>query len=131
MKNKAVLIMAIALLATSFTSCKKKDKEAPTISISTPEEHSEHKGGERVHMNVTFEDDIALKSYVVMVGDESGSHDMDFDYMKSGDISGVSHSFHDHFDVPTNAKTMRWVHFTVTDAEDKITTKKWMLHFSE
>jgi hypothetical protein len=24
---------------------------------------------------------------------------------------------------------MAWVHYTVTDAEDKTTTLKWMLHF--
>lgn len=130
MKNKIFLMIAIVGFAATITSCK-KDKEDPTITIETPAQHSEHAWGAEVHIKANFSDDRALKSYVVMVGDEAGTHDNMFDFMRAGDISGLSHDFHDHFVVPNNAAAMRWVHFTVTDEEGKVSTKKWMLHFVE
>jgi hypothetical protein len=129
MKTK---LLFIGLLATTsiFTSCK-KDKENPTITVSTPDEHSEHLWGATVHLNANFSDDQGLKNYTVMVTDADGNHDHDFDFMTSGDISGKSYDFHEHFVVPDSAMTMRWVTFSVTDAEDKNTTLSWMLHFAE
>ena len=130
MKNRKIIILTAILFATAFTSCK-KDKEDPVITVSTPEEHTEHLWGAEVHINASFTDDRGLKNYEVLLGDESGSHDHDFDFEKTGDISGVSYDFHEHFVVPDSAMTMRWVHFSVTDMEDKTTTIKWMLHFAE
>ena len=66
-----------------------------------------------------------------MVGDEEGNHDHDFNFMKTGDISGKSYEFHDHFMVPDNVPMMRWIHFTVVDENEKTTTQKWMVHFKE
>lgn len=120
----------MAAMALTTTSCK-KDKEDPTITVNTPAEHSHHSWGATVHVEATFADDQGLKNYTVMIGDADGNHNHDFDFMKSGEISGASYDFHDHFDVPTDAPMMAWVHFTVTDQEDKTATMKWMLHFDE
>lgn len=125
-----VILLALALTSIGITSCK-KDKEDPTISITTPTEHSTHKWGNEVHINATFSDDQGLKSYEVMVGDEAGAHDHMFDFHKSGTAEGLTHDFHEHFMVPDSAMTMRWIHFTVTDAEDKTASQKWMVHFEE
>lgn len=129
MKNRIVFV-ALAIVSIGLTSCK-KDKEDPTISITTPAEHSTHNWGDEVHINATFADDRGLKSYEVMVGDEAGMHDHMFDFHKSGTAEGLSYDFHEHFMVPDSAMMMRWVHFTVTDAEDKTASQKWMLHFEE
>lgn len=118
------------ILSTTLVACK-KDKENPTISISTPAEHTTFNWGETVHIEAEFEDDRALKSYSVMMGDEEGNHDHDFDFMISEDIDGMSYHFHEHFMVPDSVAMMAWLHFTVVDAEDKSTSQKWMLHFEE
>ena len=130
MKTKSILLAALVVSTLVLTSCK-KDKENPTITVTEPTEHSTHKWGAEVHIHADFEDDRGLKSYEVMVGDEAGTHDHMFDWHKMGTAEGVSHHFHEHFMVPDSAMSMRWVHFTVTDAEDKVTTKSWMLHFEE
>lgn len=129
MKTKLFIIGLVTVAAIS-TSCK-KDKQDPTIEVTTPDEHSEHTWGSEVHINANFEDDQGLKSYTVMVTDADGNHDHAFDFMKTGDISGVSYTFHEHFVVPDSAEHMRWINFSVTDAEDKTATATWMLHFSE
>ena len=130
MKTIKQSILFLGLVCISFTSCN-KDKENPVIEISTPAEHSDHKWGNAVHVTAKFTDDKGLKSYTVMVGDEMGMHDHQFNYMKTGDISDVSYEFHDHFMVPDSCEMMRWIHFTVTDEDGKSTEKKWMVHFEE
>lgn len=126
--KQSILVLGIAIVG--FTSCK-KDREAPIIQISTPAEHSDHKWGDEVHMMAKFTDDRGLKSYTVMVGDEMGGHDHQFNYMKTENISDLSYEFHGHFMVPDSCEMMRWIHFTVVDEDDKSTTKKWMVHFDK
>jgi hypothetical protein len=128
--NKTTYLFALLTLALSFTSCK-KDKEDPTITVSTPAAQSVHLYENEVHIDATFEDDQGLKSYTVMVGDADGTMLTAFDFMETGTISGLTYNFHDHFSVPTDGPMMAWIYFTVVDAEDKSITKKWMLHFEE
>ena len=119
-----------SIIALGMASCK-KDKEAPTITIESPAEHSHFKWGETVHLDAEFADDRGLKTYNVMMGSESGEFDMTFNWVVTGSIEGTEHHFHEHFTVPDSAMMMRWVHFSVTDMEDKTSTAKWMLHFDE
>ena len=128
--KKITVILAILTLSLAITSCK-KDKESPTITISTPAQHSIHNWGSEVHISATFADDRGLKNYTVMVGDEDGNHNSAFDFMETGTTTELTFAFHEHFVVPNEAPMMAWIHFTVTDAEEKTTTMKWMLHFEE
>ena len=128
-KNLTVIIAIIAIAFTS-TSCK-KDKEDPTIEVTTPAMHSEFKWGDEVHIEATFADDQGLKNYTVMVVDEDGNHEMTVDFMKSGTTTELTYDFHEHFVVPTDAPMMAWIQFTVTDADDKTTSTDWMIHFEE
>ncbi len=133
-KDKTMKLMtffaAIALVAATFTSCK-KDKENPVITITSPDEHSDYKWGDKVHMDADITDDRNLKHLHAFVGDADGNHMHNFDLMVSEDISGESYHFHEHFVVPDSAPAVAWVYFEVKDAEDKLTEMKWMLHFEE
>lgn len=128
--RKISVIIAIAALSFSITSCK-KDKEDPTITVSTPEQHKHFNWGDEVHIEATFEDDRGLKGYTVMMVDADGNHQDDFDFMKTGTTSELTYDFHEHFTVPNDAPMMAWVKFTLTDAEDKAASSTWMLHFDE
>lgn len=132
MKTLKTAIFTIAMLTLSFgaTSCK-KDKEDPTITVGSPAEHALFKWGEEVHVMATFDDDRGLKNYTVMVCDADGNLNHEIDFMKSGETSELSYDFHDHFVVPNDSPMMAYIHFTVVDAEDKTTTKMWMIHFEE
>lgn len=127
---KIIIILSTLTLLIGFTSCK-KDKEDPTITVSSPANHSDLKWGETVHIEATFEDDRALKNYTVMVGDEDGNHNEAINFMETGTTDESSFEFHEHFTVPEEAPMMAWIHFTVIDAEDKSATTKIMLHFEE
>src|SRR5690606_4443364 len=109
---KLFLFAALAV-TVSLSSCK-KDKEDPTITVNEPTEHSHHMWGETVHVEATFADDMGLKSYEVLLGDEAGNHDHMFDFDVSGTINGTEYDFHEHFVVPDSAEMMRYIHFTVT-----------------
>jgi len=129
---KSVLCMAtigVALLA-SLSSCK-KDKENPEITINEPANHSEHLWGEEVHVEVTFSDDRDLKSFHIFIATETGAETPEFVVDFAENISGKSYDFHEHFVVPDSVGSVYYLHFSVTDAEDKTTTDKLMLHFME
>ena len=128
--SKITVIIAIAALSFTSTSCN-KDKEDPTIEISAPAKRSMHNWGNEVHLMATFGDDQGLKDYTVMIGDADGNHSHAFDFMKTGTTTEITYAFHEHFMVPDSAPEMAWAYFTVTDAEDKTSTMKWMLHFEE
>lgn len=126
--SKLSVIIAIVTLAIGTTSCK-KDKEAPTIIINEPAQHTHFNWGDEVHLEATFADDRGLNDYTVMLGNEAGTMDTTINFIKAGTTSEVTYEFHEYFVVPTGAPMMAWVHFTVTDAEEKTSTLKWMLHF--
>ncbi|NOQ75008.1 MAG: DUF4625 domain-containing protein [Crocinitomix sp.] len=126
--RKITVILAIAALSFTSTSCK-KDKEDPTITVSTPAQHSHFNWGDEVHIEADFADDRGLKDYAVMMVDADGNHLSTIDFMKTGTTSELTYEFHEHFVVPDSAPMMAWVQFTVTDAEDKAATLEWMLHF--
>lgn len=125
---KTTVILAIATFSFLTTSCK-KDKENPTITVNEPEMHTHFNWGEEVHIEATFSDDRGLKNYTVMIGDEAGTMDETINFMETGTTEELSFEFHEHLVVPNDAPMMAWIHFTVTDAEDKVTTLKWMIHF--
>lgn len=132
-KNKMKLFKifaAIAVFTITFTSCK-KDKENPVITVSKPEQHTNFKWGDKVHVSAAITDDRDLKHLHIFVGDMDGNHNHQFDFMSSTDISGESYDFHDHFEVPADAPDKAWIYFEAEDAEGKKTELKWMLHFSE
>ena len=119
-------ISIVSILA--LTSCK-KDKEDPTITITTPAEHSEHALGSMIHVEGTFEDDRDLKSYTMMVGDVNGEHIHGFHHDESSDISGKSYHYHSMVTMPDSLSVMMfYLHFTVTDAKGKTASVKHMLH---
>jgi hypothetical protein len=126
MKRISTIIIAITLL----TSCK-KDKENPVITVSSPEEHSEHVWGSKFNISAQFSDDIELANYHVHIGDSSGEHTHEFDYEREGNISGFTYDFSGNITVPDSIGMMYWLHFEVMDAESKSTSKKVMLHFME
>ena len=106
-----------------------KDKSAPTVLIVQPEAHTNFSTGDMIHIEATFEDDKELASYSIFMGDENGNHASDFHYMESSSISGKSFEFHEHTMVPDSIGMVYYLHFQVTDAEDKTTSESVMLHF--
>lgn len=132
MKNKEYILFTVLILTffVTFTSCK-KNKEAPSIKVETPNQHAKHNWGDEVHIEASFTDDSGLASYTVTMGDKDGVENTAFGLMEKGKISGTTYEFHEHFTVPDSAPEMAWIHFTVTDVENETTTKKWMLHFEE
>ncbi|MBK6952229.1 MAG: DUF4625 domain-containing protein [Crocinitomicaceae bacterium] len=128
---KSILNIAFAsTILFTFVSCK-KDKENPTILIAEPINHSEHLWGSEVHIEATFADDRDLKSYHIHMGTEAGDHTPEFNIEFTGDISGKSYDFHEHFMVPDSIEHVYYLHFEVTDAEGKSTEAKLMLHFMQ
>ena len=122
----------IFIIATAvFTVSCKKDKENPVIIMNIPEEHSEHTWGSLVHIEATFTDDLEFKQYDIFMGDEDGNYDTDIDFMRSGDVQGISYDFHDRFIVPDSVGTVSYIHIEVEDNEGKISNLKWMIHFLE
>lgn len=131
MKNlNKITFLAITVLSLTLASCN-KDKEAPIITVNSPDEHSHHLWGEMVHFEVTITDDQGLKSYTIMMVDADGNHEPTIDYMSSSEISGVTYDLEDHFTVPEDAPMMAWLQITAVDMEGKTTEKQWMLHFDE
>ena len=130
MKINKIAIIALTFVSFSFISCN-KDKEAPTITVSTPTEHSHYLWGAAVHFEAEITDDQGLKSYTAMMVDADGNHEPTIDFMESGEISGTSYELHEHFMVPNEAPMMAWLQITAVDMEDKTTEIKWMLHFDE
>jgi len=133
MKISKLIFLSTSLLL-SFSSCKKdktEDKEDPTISISSPANHSTHQKGSSIHVHADFADDIDLASYHVHMSDNAAgsSHSSLFDFHESSSISGKSYEFHTDLTVPDSTLTVHWLHFEVIDAEGKTTTNKVMLHF--
>ncbi len=124
--NKNILI--ILALAVGFASCK-TDKEDPLISITTPANHSEHDYGSMIEVKATFTDDRDLAHYKVFYGDESGEHLHPFHHEDEANISGTSYEYSAMVHVPDSGDMVAWLHFEVTDAKDKMTTDKLMLHF--
>lgn len=122
--------IVLALSLTSLTSCK-KDKENPTITINTPSNHQEFTWGTELHIEATFEDDRELASYHVYIGNEAGEHAHEFELEFSGNITGDSFDFHEHYVIPNAIDMVYYLHFVVKDAEGKESTEKLMLHFMQ
>ena len=123
-KISALFILGLITL----TSCK-KDKEDPTITITSPENHSEHHEGSSVNLKATFADDRDLASYEVMVGDVDGNHIHEFHFEDENEISGESYDYSSTLTFPDSLSLdAYYVHFMVTDAEGKTASDKLMLH---
>ena len=128
MKNIKTLIIIIALISFTLTSCK-KDKESPVITITSPAAHAEFHEGDTIHVDGVFTDDMDLASYSVEVGDESGGHIHEFHHSDAGNISGKSYNYHSMVTVPDSLSiSMFYLHFSVSDAEGNTATSKVMLH---
>ncbi|MCB0737261.1 MAG: DUF4625 domain-containing protein [Bacteroidetes bacterium] len=122
-----ILLLVITIFATSCNS----DKEDPVIEISSPANHSEHHWGDEIEVKAKFTDDQELMSFSAMIGDIDGNHTHEFHFMDSGNISGTEYEYSGTITVPTGIEEVYYLHITVTDAEEKSTTEKVMLHFHE
>ena len=124
-----IQFIAVAILAAAtLTSCK-KDKENPTILITSPANHAHFESGDHIEASATFEDDQALKSYHVHVGDEEGNHSHDWSYSDEGELTGTSFEWKDDLHPPDSLPMMLYLHFEVSDEEGKVTNDKVMMHF--
>ena len=129
MVKKLSVMLSMLALATLILSGCKKDKEDPTITVTTPAEHAEFNKSDVVHLEVTFADDRDLASFTMMVGDMDGEHIDNFHLDDSGDLTGSSYDYHKMITIPDSVLvSMFYLHFTVTDAEGKTASKKHMLH---
>lgn len=130
MRKSSFIVVFIAAAAVTLTSCG-RDKEEPSITISTPVEHSEFALGDVIHVDAMFMDNKDLASYTVEVGDVNGEHLHEFHNDDSGTISGKEYHYHNMITIPAGFSTdIFYLHFTVKDAKDNETTKKWMLHIA-
>ena len=128
---KHILILSFFTFLLIIHSCQNKDKENPTITIVSPDQHSIHKWGETVHINALITDDVELKNYAVFIGNQDRKQLNNFNFMLSENITGSEFDFHKHFIVPNSAPAMAWIYFTIEDVESKTADFKWMLHFEE
>lgn len=106
-----------------------KDKENPTISITSPENHSNHMIGGAVSVSATFSDDLELSYYHVHIGNENGNHTMEFMYEDYGSLTGKTYEFTNSISVPDTIGSVYYLHFQVLDTQGKETKEKIMLHF--
>ncbi len=125
---KIQFIGALALLATSLFSCQ-KDKENPTILITSPTNHGTYEAGDHIEAKATFSDDQGLKSFHVHIGDEEGGHYHGWDFEDEGTIEGTEYEWDGHTMVPDSLPMMLWMHFEVEDQEGKVSNDKIMMHF--
>jgi hypothetical protein len=131
MKTRNILGL-IALASLSFTSCSEDevlDQAAPTITITSPENHEHFDMGMSFVVDATFEDDLELASFHVHLGDQEGNHTHDLEYEVSGNLTGTSYHLVDTVQIPDSLGMMYWLHFDVTDAESKTSSEMVMLHF--
>ncbi len=126
-KIKTSLILALGVV---FMSSCAKDKEDPTITITSPENHSEHHEGSDVAIKAIFEDDKELASYKIEVGDESGEHIHEFHFFdEKTDLEGEKFEYSNTLTFPDSLTlNAYYLHFEVKDAEGKTATSKVMLH---
>lgn len=103
MKTTLFGLMAMGLLIFSSCSKEEKDKEAPSITLTEPEEGEQYyiQSGDSVeiHFNATFTDNEALKSYKVDIHNAEGhSHKaiLSYDTIVMGTLSGTQYFIHEH-----------------------------------
>lgn len=116
------------VVAATLVSCK-KDKENPTIFIESPENHKTYHSGDMIHANGTFSDDRGLKEYSIYVGDVNGEHNHAWHFMEQGSIDGDNFQWEGHLTVPDSMPEVLFLHFEVTDLENKTASDKIMMHF--
>lgn len=128
MKSTTSIILIALTALFVFTGCN-KDKEAPTVTVTSPAEHSEFHAMDEVHLEATLADDKELASYSLMIGDVDGEHIHGFHHDESGNASGTEQELHTMITIPDSAGvSMFFVHITATDAEGKTGSASHMLH---
>ncbi len=127
MKTLFICIAMFTIIMAGFTSCK-KDKENPTIVVSSPIEHTIFLPGANLQVTATFSDDRGLNSYHVHIGDAAGNHVDEFDWEESGMTSELSYSFSSQTIIPDTILGVYYIHFEAMDAEGKITEKSIEIH---
>ena len=82
-----------------------------------------------MHVHLKFEDDQELKKVELEMANQDGSHNHNFHFNDSADLSGTEQEYSADIDVPTSAPDVMWLHVTVTDEEGKEASEAFMFHF--
>lgn len=127
MRTRTTLLILLAITGLTLTSCK-KDKEAPTIIVSEPIEHTHFTAGTSFQLSATFSDDQDLASFHTHTADAQGNHVLEFDWEEVGTISGKSHTLTSTVNIPAGINNVYYLHFEVEDAEGKTTEELIEIH---
>lgn len=103
--KKQLFFTGLIAASLIFFACNKeeKDKEAPSITLTEPEEGESYVIGSgdsvEIHFNAAFNDNEALKSYKVDIHNAAGhSHKAlaSYDTVITGALSGTQYFIHQH-----------------------------------
>jgi hypothetical protein len=118
-----LFVACIAVLFASFfiSSCKAKDKEAPTISVFAPSENDTFKvTNDSVHIEFSARDNMELHIVEVNIKNSAGT----LLYNNNRDVDNKNYAFHEHFN-PSGITSLTPVFLTIkaSDHSDNEFTK--------
>ena len=82
-----------------------------------------------MHVHLKLADDQELKKVEVEMANQDGSHNHDFHYNDSQNLSGTEADWADDIEVPATAPDVLWLHVKVTDEDGKEVSDSFMFHF--
>lgn len=82
-----------------------------------------------MHVTLMVEDDKELSKIELEMANQDGSHNHDFHFSDTENISGTEYEWHGMIDIPATAPDMMWLHVTVTDEKGNEATDAIMYHF--
>lgn len=110
---KPILFIFAAMILV-FSSCKKKDEEAPEIEVKEPAQESVYKQGDSFRLHVVFTDNKELKQYKIDIhhgaGHDHGSNKKtavtaEWEYEDIDNLEGEQGGFDKTLSIPSDAET--------------------------
>ncbi len=130
LRTKVVVALFASTTLILPVSCT-KDKEDPTITVTSPPEAALLHWGDIVLAEATFSDDKKLLSYHIHTGDSLGDHIPEWDWETEADIHKGIYVWDEHITVPDSVPDSVWLHFEVTDEVGKTAESAVLLQISE
>ncbi len=130
LKYALVTLFSVGLMSCGSSGGDDTDKEAPGITITAPTANQSFAPGTTVNASFTATDNKALKSYIVSVdfletvGMTVKTTPVDFDFDKSGTLSGKSQVVTFDMELDPNTKEGKYKMLVkVTDASTEVNEK--------
>lgn len=108
MLKKTTFLLPVLFGLLAFSACKEdKDDEAPTISVASPQDHTEYEPGESIQVKATFSDNEELSEYKIdlhVAGDHSHKRESEWDYETTGALTGTNQTIELTIDIPADTE---------------------------